>query len=109
MPPTTASSFFSLPSKREVTSKRFITLVLRVVFIASSLVKRLAAGQERREDQRHRRLRGKSLLERAIDDEFELVEPCRGVVFHRKRVEHRPHGAADQRLAEVEFAERTAL
>src|SRR3954464_4575281 len=75
MPPTTASSFFNFAISREVRSKRFMTLVLRVLFMASSLVKRLAPGQQRREDQRHRRLRGEGLLDRAVDDEFELIEP----------------------------------
>src|SRR5580692_129013 len=100
MPPMTASSFFSLATSLEVRSNRFITLVLREavlvwVFMPITLVEGLAAGQQRRQDQRHRRLRGNGLLDRPVDDEIELVEPGRGVMLHRQRVQHRPHGAAN--------------
>src|SRR5215475_5664564 len=96
MPPITASSFFSFATRREVRSKRFITLVLRagcaacVVMPLASFVKDLAAGEQRREDQGHRRLRGDGLL-------------------HRERIQHGTHGAAHQRLAVVELAQRAAL
>src|ERR1700733_10234107 len=74
-----------------------------------SLLENLAAGQKRRQDQRHRRLCRDRLLDRSVDDELEFVEPGRGVMLHRQRVEHRPHGAAHQRLPVIEFAERAAL
>ena len=74
-----------------------------------SLVEHFAAGQQRVEDQRHRRLGGDGLLDRAVADEFELVEPRAGVVLDRKRIQHGAHGAADQRLAEIVLAERAAL
>src|SRR5712691_5220732 len=38
-----------------------------------SLVEDFAAGQQRRQDQRHRRLRRDGLFDRSIDDELELV------------------------------------
>src|SRR5947209_19736530 len=101
MPPITASSCLSFATRREVTSKRFITLVLRAFIFEliwpDSLVEHLAAREQRAEDQRDRRLRRDGLLDRAVGDEFELVEPGDGAMVPRQRVEHRPHGKAAQR------------
>src|SRR5262249_35034881 len=110
MPPTTASSRLSLPTKRRVSSKRLITLALPagagpcVLVMAPSLLEHFAAGQQRREDQRSRRLRRHRLLDGAVEDELELVVARDGVVLERQRVEHGPHGASDQRLPPVELA-----
>src|SRR5215831_19999515 len=115
IPPITASSFFSFATSREVRSKRFITLVLRIAVLMDWLawdrlfVEHLAAGEQRREDQRHRRLRGDGLLDRAIDDELGFLESCDGVMLHGERVQHWAHGAADKGLAVVELAEGAAL
>src|SRR5260370_689717 len=68
-----------------------------------------AARKERRQDEGHCRLGRHSLLDRAVDDEFELVMARDGVGFDSERLKHRTHGAAYQRLTEIEFAERAAL
>src|SRR6266849_9756397 len=110
MPPITASWYFSFATSREVRSNRFITLMLRAGGLVAmfmrfhSLLEDFAAGQKRRQDQRHRSLRGDGLFDRSIDDELEFVEPRGSVVLHRQRIEQRPHGAAHQRLPIIEFA-----
>src|SRR5258706_15921037 len=68
-----------------------------------------AARKERRQDEGHRRLGRQGLLDRAVDDEFEFVMARDGVGFESERLQHRTHGAAYQRLTEIEFAERAAL
>src|SRR5262249_54459861 len=116
MPPMTASSRVSLSTTRCVSAKRFITLALwaptaPVFFplMAASLPKDFAAGEKRRQDKRDRRLRRYRLLDPAVEDERELALAGDGVILDRERVEHRPHGLADQGLAEVELTERAAL
>src|SRR5258708_25936380 len=110
MPPITASSRVSLRTSRLVSSKRFITLALAgqlagfsCAIMAASRLEDFAAGQERREDERGRSLRGDRLLDRPVDDELQLIEPGDRVRLDRQRLEHRPHGAADHGLAEVKL------
>src|SRR5437879_5337088 len=102
MPPITASSRFSLATSRLVKSKRFITLMLsrrlapaRGAVMAGSVLQHLAAGQQRRQDERGRSLGADRLLDRAVDDELQLVETGDGVVLDADGVQHRPHGTAD--------------
>src|ERR1700752_3275927 len=101
MPPITASSCFNFATSREVRSKRFITLVFRIAVLMVPLTCRTPCRRKRREDQRPWRLRGDGLLDGAVGDELELIEPGDGVVLHGKRVQNRAHGAADQGLAVV--------
>src|SRR3974390_1657015 len=112
MPPTTASSRLSLATRRWVSAKRFITLALSNEagwVIWDSRREDLAAGEERREDEAHRRLGGDRLLDAAVDDELGLVEPGHRMGLDAERAEHRPHGLCHHGLAEVELAERAAL
>src|SRR5690348_10962599 len=109
MPPTTASSFWSSATSRLVMSKRFRTFGSFGGISRSSLREGFAAGQQRRKDQACRRLGRDRLLDRAVQDELELVDAGDRVMLDAKRLEHRPHGAADHGLPQVELAERAAL
>src|SRR5437868_6001020 len=116
MPPMTASSRLSCATSRFVNSKRFITLALCAptapdgfVLIAASPFEHFAAGEQRRQDKGDRRLRRHGLLDGAVDGEGELVLARDGDVFDRERIEHRPHGLAHERLAEIELAKRAAF
>src|SRR5258707_9106102 len=116
MPPMTASSRLSFPTSRLVKSNRFITLALCApiapvdfVLMALSTLEHFAAGQQRREDEGHRRLRRHRLLDRAIEDECQFIMPRDRNIFDRERIEHRPHGLADQGLPEIELAHGAAL
>src|SRR5665647_1918628 len=105
MPPITASSRLSWPTRRWVRSKRFMIFALCAPMapvctwvMGCSILEHFAAGEQLRQDETGRRLGCDRLLDRAVDDESEFVLARDRMGFDAERIEHRPHGPAHQGL-----------
>src|SRR5262245_48594618 len=108
MPPMTASSCLSFATRRLVSSRRFITLLLVRAIIAASRFRSIG-GQERRENQCRWHLGQMRLADRAVDREMRILQSRHRVMLDAERLQDRAHRTADDRLTGLEIAERPAL
>src|SRR5215813_11034522 len=101
MPATTASSRPSFATRRLVKSARLSTLTAGASIVGAATYssrqfgrrRGISAGEQRREDENHRALRRKRLLDRLVDDEGHAGFIGERVMGDRDGIERRAHGA----------------